>query len=242
MTDGRCLLPDSAWLRSFRRRLLAWFDQNARVLPWRRSRDPYAVWLSEIMLQQTQVATVIGYFDRFLARFPTIEALARADEHEVLRLWEGLGYYRRARQLHRAARIIVAEHGGRFPRDPSIVRRLPGIGRYTAGAILSIAFDAREPILEANTLRLLSRLLCYDGDPRSPDGQRLLWAMAEALLPRRGSGRLNQALMELGSEVCTARSPRCEQCPVAPAVPREPAGTASGDSAAEGEAAHRVRA
>ena len=119
------------------------------------------------MLQQTQVATVIGYFDRFLGRFPTIEALARADEHEVLRLWEGLGYYRRARQLHRAARVIMAEHGGRFPSDPAIVRRLPGIGRYTAGAILSIAFDAREPILEANTLRLLSRLLCYDGDPRS---------------------------------------------------------------------------
>jgi A/G-specific adenine glycosylase len=215
MTDGRCLLPDAPWLRSFRRRLLAWFDRSARQLPWRRSRDPYAVWLSEIMLQQTQVATVIGYFDRFLARFPTIETLAQADEHEVLRLWEGLGYYRRARQHHRAAKIIMAEHGGRFPRDPAIVRRLPGIGRYTAGAILSIAYDTREPILEANTLRLLSRLLCYEGDPRSTRGQRLLWAMAEALLPRRGCGRLNQALMELGGELCTARSPQCEQCPVA---------------------------
>ena len=167
------------------------------------------------MLQQTQVGTVIGYFDRFLAAFPTIEALAAADEHDVLRLWEGLGYYRRARQLQQAAKIIVAEHGGRFPRDPEIVRRLPGIGRYTAGAILSIAFDAREPILEANTLRLLSRLLAYDGDPRSAEGQRLLWAMAEAVLPRRGSGRMNQALMELGSEVCAARTPRCEDCPVA---------------------------
>ena len=167
------------------------------------------------MLQQTQVGTVIGYFDRFLAAFPTIEALAAADEHDVLRLWEGLGYYRRARQLQQAAKIIVAEHGGRFPRDPEIVRRLPGIGRYTAGAILSIAFDAREPILEANTLRLFSRLLAYDGDPRSTEGQRLLWAMAEAVLPRRGSGRMNQALMELGSEVCTARAPRCEECPVA---------------------------
>ena len=147
--------------------------------------------------------------------FPTIEALARADEHEVLRLWEGLGYYRRARQLHQAAKIIVAEHGGRFPRDPQVVRRLPGIGRYTAGAILSIAFDAREPILEANTLRLLSRLLAYAGDPRSTEGQRLLWAMAEIVLPRRGAGRFNQALMELGSEVCTARSPRCDVCPLA---------------------------
>jgi A/G-specific adenine glycosylase len=171
--------------------------------------------VSEIMLQQTQVGTVIGYFDRFLAAFPTIEALAVADERDVLRLWEGLGYYRRARQLQQAAKIIVAEHAGTFPRDPEIVRRLPGIGRYTAGAILSIAFDAREPILEANTLRLLSRLLAYNGDPRSTEGQRILWAMAEAVLPRRGSGRMNQALMELGSEVCEARSPRCEDCPVA---------------------------
>lgn len=207
-------LPDGPWRRAFRRRLLAWYAQHARDLPWRRQGDPYAVWVSEIMLQQTQVATVKGYFNRFMKAFPTIAALARANEHDVLRLWEGLGYYRRAQQLHRAATIIVAEHGGQFPRDPEIVRRLPGIGRYTAGAILSIAFDARQPILEANTLRLLSRLLCYRGDPRSADGQRLLWAMAEAVLPRREVGRLNQALMELGSEVCTAREPGCETCPV----------------------------
>ena len=167
------------------------------------------------MLQQTQVATVRGYFERFLAQLPTIESLAQASEHDVLRLWEGLGYYRRARQLHRAAKIIVAEHDGQFPRDADAVRRLPGIGRYTAGAILSIAFDAREPILEANTLRLLSRLLAYEGDPRSAEGQRLLWAMAEALLPRRRAGRFNQAIMELGSLVCTPRAPQCETCPVA---------------------------
>jgi A/G-specific adenine glycosylase len=208
-------LPDTSWLRVFRRRLPAWFDRHARKLPWRRNRDPYAIWVSEIMLQQTQAATVIGYFDRFLAALPTIKVLAAADEHDVLRLWEGLGYYRRARQLHKAAKIIVAEHGGRVPCDPEVVRHLPGIGRYTAGAILSIAFDARQPILEANTLRLFSRLLAYDGDPRSTEGQRLLWAMAEAVLPRSGSGRVNQALMELGSEVCTARSPHCEDCPVA---------------------------
>ncbi len=133
----------------------------------------------------------------------------------MLRLWEGLGYYRRARQLHRAARIIVSEHGSRFPRDPPVVRRLPGIGRYTAGAILSIAFGLPEPILEANTLRLLSRLLAYKGDPRSADGQRRLWAMAGAVLPRRDPGRFNQALMELGSEICGARNPRCEMCPMA---------------------------
>jgi A/G-specific adenine glycosylase len=201
--------------RAFRRRLLAWYDQHARDLPWRRNRDPYAIWVSEVMLQQTQVGTVEGYFDRFIKTFPTIEALSRADEHDVLRLWEGLGYYRRARQLHQAAKIVAAEHAGQFPRDAEIVRRLPGIGRYTAGAILSIAFDARQPILEANTLRLFSRLLAYAGDPRSTEGQQLLWAMAEAVLPRRDSGRLNQALMELGSEVCTSRTPQCAVCPVA---------------------------
>ena len=210
-------LPDATCRRALRRRLLKWYDAHARDLPWRRrADDPYAVWLSEIMLQQTQVATVRAYFERFIKRLPTIETLARADEHEVLRLWEGLGYYRRARQLHGAAKIIVQEHGGRFPRDPEVVRRLPGVGRYTAGAILSIAFDARQPIIEANTLRLHSRLLGYVGDPRSTEGQRLLWAMAEILLPRRGVGRFNQALMELGSEICTAKSPRCDACPLAP--------------------------
>jgi A/G-specific adenine glycosylase len=167
------------------------------------------------MLQQTQVATVKPYFERFLKTFPTVEALARADEQEVLRLWEGLGYYRRARQLHEAARRIVEEHGGRFPRDVEAVRRLPGIGRYTAGAILSIAFDARLPVLEANTLRLFSRLLAFRGVPTSAPGNRLLWAMAEAVLPRRNVGQFNQALMELGSVVCLPRSPRCEECPAA---------------------------
>lgn len=209
------MLPDAAWLRGFRRRLLAWYGRHARKLPWRENRDPYRVWLSEVMLQQTQVATVVGYFERFLARFPTIEALAAADEHDVLRLWEGLGYYRRARQLHRAAQVIVAEHAGAFPSDPEVVRKLPGIGRYTAGAILSIAFDLPQPILEANTVRLLSRLLGFDGDPLSKEGQQLLWAMAERLLPRHGAGRLNQALMEVGSLVCFPKAPNCEACPVA---------------------------
>jgi A/G-specific adenine glycosylase len=211
----RVSLPDAAWRRAFRRRLLAWYGRAARDLPWRRSKDPYRVWLSEIMLQQTQVATVRPYFERFVRAFPTVHALAAADEQEVLRLWEGLGYYRRARQLHQAAQILVAEHGGRFPRESQTLRRLPGIGRYTAGAILSIAFDLPEPILEANSTRLLSRLLGYRGDPRSVAGQQLLWAMAAAILPRRGAGQLNQALMELGSQVCLSRGPRCEACPVA---------------------------
>ena len=215
MNDLSEILPDAASRRLLRRRLLAWYDIHARDLPWRRNRDPYAVWLSEIMLQQTQVGAVKAYFERFIEALPTIESLAKADEHEVLRLWEGLGYYRRARQLHQAAKIIAAEHGGRFPSDPDTVRHLPGIGRYTAGAILSIAFDAHEPILEANTLRLFARLLAYPNDPRATEGQRILWAMAEAVLPRNDCGRFNQALMDLGSMLCTVRSPQCETCPLA---------------------------
>jgi A/G-specific adenine glycosylase len=216
MTANDDALPfDSVWLRTFRRRLRAWYARHARELPWRGSRDPYAVWLSEIMLQQTQVETVKPYFLRFLAALPSIQALAEADERQVLRLWEGLGYYRRARQLHKAAKQIVAEHGGRFPTDPQAVRLLPGIGRYTAGAILSIAFDQRQPILEANTVPVFSRLLAYEGQTTSAAGQKLLWAAAEAVLPARDVGRFNQALMELGSEVCRGRAPACDVCPAA---------------------------
>ena len=208
-------LPDAAWRRRFRRRLRSWYAKHARNLPWRGLHDPYAIWVSEIMLQQTQVATVEGYFERFMQAFPTIEALAAADEHDVLRLWEGLGYYRRARQLHRAAKIVFEQHGGEFPRDARDAARLPGVGRYTAGAVLSIAFDAREPILEANTVRLFSRLLGYGGDPASVEGRELLWAMAALLLPRRDVGTLNQAMMELGARVCLPRRPPCDACPVA---------------------------
>jgi A/G-specific adenine glycosylase len=217
MTDYQW--PNGAWKRQFRRKLLAWYARHSRDLEWRRSADAYRVWVSEIMLQQTQVATVANYFPRFLAAFPTIESLAAADEHNVLRLWEGLGYYRRARQLHRAAQIVVRDYGGEFPSDPDVVRRLPGIGRYTAGAILSIAFDARQPILEANTIRLFSRLIAYRGDPRQKTGEALLWRLAEELLPRRGTSKLNQALMELGSLVCTPREPACGRCPVAALCP-----------------------
>ncbi len=166
------------------------------------------------MLQQTQVATVQRYFPRFLAAFPTMVALAAAEEDEVLRLWEGLGYYRRARQMHAAAKIMVAEHRGKFPRDPDVVRGLPGIGRYTAGAILSISFDARLPILEANTIRLLSRLVALRGDANTGASQKLLWETAELLLPEREIGAMNQALMELGSLICTPQNPRCDACPL----------------------------
>ncbi|NLF69875.1 MAG: A/G-specific adenine glycosylase [Candidatus Anammoximicrobium sp.] len=219
MTDVSASLPDAAWKTRFRRRLIAWFRRSARDLPWRRTRDPYAVWISEIMLQQTQVVTVVGYFERFLAAFPTTAALAAADEQQVLRLWEGLGYYRRARQLHAAAKTILAEHGGVFPRDVQRIRALPGIGRYTAGAIASIAWDAPEPILEANTIRVFSRLLAYRGDPARNAGQRLLWDFSASVLPAKHSGLFNQALMELGSEICSPRDPQCGRCPVASLCP-----------------------
>lgn len=207
-------LVDSAWTRAFRRRLLAWYARHARDLPWRRTRDPYRVWLSEVMLQQTQVETVKAYYERFTATFPNVRALAAAPEEEVLRLWEGLGYYRRARSLHAAARRVVEEHDGHFPSDVPTLRTLPGVGRYTAGAIASIAFDQPAPILEANTVRLLARLVAYRGDATSESGRRPLWELAEQLVPPTGASRFNQALMELGALVCTPHAPRCGECPV----------------------------
>jgi A/G-specific adenine glycosylase len=210
------LLVDSAPARRrFTKSLLAWFATGARDLPWRRTRDLYAIWVSEIMLQQTQVATVVDYFERFLRTFPDCRSLAAAEESQVLRLWEGLGYYRRARQLHAAARQIASQHGGQFPTTFDEVRALPGIGRYTAGAILSIGLDARLPILEANTIRLGCRLTGYQGDPASTAGQKHLWSFAEAILPTRQVGAFNQALMELGSTICKPREPACDECPVA---------------------------
>lgn len=209
------LLIDGAWRRRWVGRLLKWFDAHARDLPWRRTRDLYAIWVSEIMLQQTQVATVVPYWQRFLARFPDVAALAAAEEQEVLRYWEGLGYYRRARLLLAAARQIIERHGGRFPTTFDAVRSLPGIGRYTAGAILSIGLDARLPVLEANTTRVLCRLAALDGDPRSTAMQTQLWSLAESLLPARRCGDINQALMELGSTLCTPAQPDCPRCPLA---------------------------
>jgi A/G-specific adenine glycosylase len=205
--------------RQLARLLLAWFAENHRQLPWRGTRDLYRIWVSEIMLQQTQVAAVVPYFERFLASFPTVTQLAAASEEQVLRHWEGLGYYRRARQLHAAARLIAAEHGGVFPSEYDQVRALPGIGRYTAGAVLSLGLDRKLPILEANTIRLLSRLAAYEGDTTSTAGQKFLWAMAEKILPDKNVGQFNQALMELGSQVCTPRQPKCEECPLAGLCP-----------------------
>jgi A/G-specific adenine glycosylase len=200
--------------RQVGRQLLRWFRRHHRDLPWRVTRDPYAIWVSEVMLQQTQVATVVPYFLRFLTAFPTIDALAAAGEEEVLRLWEGLGYYRRARDLHRGARRLAAEHEGQLPDDPEVFRQLPGVGRYTLGAVLSQAFDRRLPILEANSQRVLCRLLGIQEDPRRGPVQKQLWEAAERLLPARHAGEFNQALMELGALVCTPAAPRCPACPL----------------------------
>jgi A/G-specific adenine glycosylase len=217
MEDIQLFKP--AQRRRLARLLLAWFADNHRQLPWRGTRDLYCIWVSEIMLQQTQVAAVVPYYERFMAAFPTVKELAAAPEEQVLRLWEGLGYYRRARQLHAAARKIAAEQGGEFPQDYEQVRALPGIGRYTAGAILSLGLDQRLPILEANTVRLLSRLAAYRGDTGSTAGQKFLWTMAEQILPAKSVGQFNQALMELGSQVCTPRQPKCQECPLASLCP-----------------------
>src|SRR5262245_41988892 len=212
--DGAASFFSARERQLLRRRLLAWYARHKRDLPWRQSSDPYRVWISEIMLQQTQVATVGDYFVRFLRSFPNVQQLAAASETDVLRAWEGLGYYRRARQLHTAAKKIVSEYGGVFPSDPAELQKFPGIGRYTAGAIASIAFDTRAPILEANTVRLFSRLIAYRGNPHSQTGQRPLWQVAEEVLPQKQVAQFNQALMELGSLICTPTEPQCPTCPL----------------------------
>jgi A/G-specific adenine glycosylase len=195
--------------------LLTWFDRHRRDLPWRADRDPYRVWVSEIMLQQTTVAAVVPYFHRFLAAFPTVVDLAAADEQDVLKLWAGLGYYRRARHLHQAAKRLVAEHGGHLPDDPAAWAALPGVGRYVLGAVLSQAFDRKLPIVEANSLRVLSRWFGHRGDPREGAGKKWVWQAAESVLPDKRVGDFNQALMELGALVCTPAAPKCDACPVA---------------------------
>lgn len=207
-------MHDSKWKFALRRKLLTWFDNNQRDLPWRKNRTPYRIWVSEIMLQQTQVSTVIDYYVRFIKKFPTVKKLAAANESDVLKMWEGLGYYRRARQMHVAAKTVVDLHQGRFPTDFESVVALPGIGRYTAGAILSISKDQSLPILEGNTIRLFARLMKMQADPRTTQNQKALWEFSESLLPRTRCGDFNQALMELGSEICHPKRPRCSTCPI----------------------------
>jgi A/G-specific adenine glycosylase len=208
---------DPRWVAQVRQRLVVWYEQGHRDLPWRGEHDPYRILVSEMMLVQTTVAAVIPYYERFLARFPTVKDLAEADEAVVLKAWEGLGYYRRARQLHAAARAVVQDHDGVIPDDLQAVRALPGVGRYIAGAVLSFAFDRPAPIVEANTQRVLSRWLAWDQDLKATSSQARLWQAAERLVPPEGAGTFNQAFMELGAMVCTPREPMCLVCPVAPA-------------------------
>ncbi len=195
--------------------LVRWFRRGHRDLPWRRTRDPYAVWVSEIMLQQTRVEVVVPYYERFLARFPAVDTLATAPLDEVLAQWAGLGYYRRARQLHAAAGSIVRDHAGRLPEPEDALRGLPGIGRYTAGAIRSIAFGLPAPIVDGNVARVLSRLFALAGGPGEAAWEKRLWGLATALVPAADPSAFNQGLMELGATVCTPRAPRCDACPLA---------------------------
>jgi len=201
-------------LTEFRKQLLGWFRQYQRDLPWRRTRDPYRIWLSEIMLQQTRVAAVIPYYERFLERFPDIHALATAPQEEILRLWSGLGYYSRARNLQRAAQEIVAKHGGVFPRAEKDALELPGIGAYTAAAILSIAYGAKYAVLDGNVARVLARIFAVKGDLRDAKRWQSLQKSAGALLDPKSTGDWNQAMMELGATLCTPQSPQCLLCPV----------------------------
>jgi A/G-specific adenine glycosylase len=198
---------------SFRRSLLHWYRKNGRDLPWRRTRDPYAILVSEFMLQQTQVATVIPYYRAWMRRFPDFAALAAASEHEVLHAWQGLGYYARARNLRATARIVMERHGGRFPKTLEAMRDLPGIGRYTANAVAAFAFDQSVPIVEANIARLLARLSNLKIPIDTSRGRESLWHCANELLPSRGARIHNSALMDLGSLVCGSR-PHCPVCPV----------------------------
>ncbi len=202
-------------LGAVQRALLGWFRRGHRDMPWRKTRDPYAIWVSEIMLQQTRVETVRAYYTRWMARLPTVRALAEAPLDEVLSLWSGLGYYARARNLKAAAEVLLAEEGGEFPRDPGRIAALPGIGPYTTGAIASIAFDLPEPILDGNVARILSRIFLIDAPAEAARTRAELWSRARALVPTRGAGDFNQAMMELGATVCTPRDPACLTCPVA---------------------------
>jgi len=199
---------------TIRRRVADWFRTAQRPLPWREQYDPYGVWVSEIMLQQTQVDTVLPYYARWMARFPDVVALADAPQADVLKHWEGLGYYARARNLHRAAQVVRDEHGGRVPDTLEGLLALPGVGRYTAGAVASIAFNRPTPVVDGNVGRVLSRLEALPHAPRAREGQQALWALAEALVPPHEARAFNQGLMELGALVCRDKAPDCLLCPV----------------------------
>ena len=209
------MIMPASFLPELPNKLLEWYDTQAHALPWRGSRDPYQIWLSEIMLQQTRIAAVEPYYARFLERFPTVQALAAAPLDEVLKTWEGLGYYARARNLHRLAQRLVNEYQGQFPVTAEALQHLPGIGRYTAAALASIAFGERAAVLDGNVIRVLARLLDLPNDVTQPETIAQLWQWAEDLLPAERPGDYNQALMDLGRLVCTPRRPNCQACPLA---------------------------
>ena len=206
--------PPPATIRRFQRLLLAWYRANGRKLPWRRTRDPYRILVSEIMLQQTQVDRVKGFYRRFVRQYPSFEHLAAADEPQVREAWEGLGYYARARNLQRTAQIVVAEHDGRLPADAQMMRQLPGIGRYTAGAVSSIAYGLDEPILDTNAARVLKRWFGVRTRGGKNALQRRLWDLAAHVTPSGAAGDFNQAIMDLGATICQARRIDCPACPV----------------------------
>ena len=218
MGVGRSLLtvtsPENS--AAFRRSLIRWYRRRGRDLPWRRTNDPYPVLVSEFMLQQTQVATVIPYYHNWLRRFPDFASLARASENDVLRAWQGLGYYARARNLHATAQAVMNRHGGNFPRKIEQIRQLPGIGKYTAHAVASFAFAQSVPIVEANTGRVLARLFNLRKSIDSYPGRRMLWQHAASLLPKSNAATFNSALLDLGAMICVARKPKCDVCPVKP--------------------------
>lgn len=201
-------------LSAFAQDLLAWYDRDARELPWRSQKDPYAIWVSEVMLQQTQVNTVIPYYNRFLERFPDMAALAGAEEEDVLKLWEGLGYYRRARLLMQGVREVQASYGGELPKEPKKLSKLPGVGCYMAGALASIAYDVPAPAVDGNVIRVVTRILAWDEDSASPNTRRRIEIWIMERIARDRAGDFNQAMMELGAMICRAKSPRCEECPV----------------------------
>ena len=205
---------NSRWRKSFRQKIARWYDSEFRDLPWRQTDDPYKIWVSEVMLQQTQVQKVIPYYEKFIAEFPRVFDLAAADLARVLKLWEGMGYYARARNLHRAAQQIVEQHRGKFPRDAKAVRNLPGVGPYTAAAIMSIAFHEPMAVVDGNVSRVLARLFQVELDPKSRAGSSRLQHLADELLDPVDPGRHNQAMIELGAVVCKPTLPECGRCPV----------------------------
>lgn len=200
---------------AIQKKLLKWFGENQRALPWREKYEPYQVWISEIMLQQTQVKTALPYFDRWMQSLPDIASVSKASEDHLLKLWEGLGYYSRVRNIKKAAQQIMSEHGGVFPSDYDSILALPGVGKYTAGAIASIAFNQDRPLVDGNVMRVLSRIFLYSRNTRTPEADKLMWKWAEEVLPKGEARAFNQAMMEFGALQCTPSSPNCALCPLA---------------------------